>query len=79
MCARIMSTGRRMNNMNKVKLQQCESCRSLENQLVQQEAVLEWIEDILAGREVSEFALSFPVVLQIHDLVKSWEGKQWSE
>lgn len=40
----------------------------LTNKLVEQGAILECIEDILAGREVSDFALSYPMIRQIQDL-----------
>ncbi len=48
----------------------CKNCRELENQFILQGSILEGIEDILAGREVSDFVMSFPLVRWVYDLVK---------
>lgn len=40
------------------------------NEIVLANSMLEWIEDILDDKEVSEFAMSFPIVRQV------WELKQ---
>lgn len=42
--------------------------RELENAYIEQGAILEWIQMILDGKEVSEFALSYPIVRQVWDL-----------
>lgn len=42
--------------------------RSLENENILLNALLESIEEILDGKEVSDFILSFPVVKRVHDL-----------
>ena len=42
--------------------------RELENAYIEQGSILEWIQMILDGKEVSEFALSFPIVQQVWDL-----------
>ena len=42
--------------------------RALENAYIEQGSILEWIQMILDGKEVSEFALSFPIVQQVWDL-----------
>lgn len=46
-----------------------EIIRVLENQLVESNTVLEAISDLLDGKEVSDFMLSFPIVRQIDDLI----------
>lgn len=42
--------------------------RELENAYIEQGAILEWIQMILDGKEVSEFALSYTIVRQVWDL-----------
>lgn len=42
--------------------------RELENTYIEQGSILEWIQMILDGKEVSEFALSFLIVQQVWDL-----------
>lgn len=42
--------------------------RELENAYIVQGAILEWIQMILDGIEVSDFALSYPIVRQVWDL-----------
>jgi hypothetical protein len=42
--------------------------RELENAYIEQGAILEWIQRILDGIEVSDFALSYPIVRQVWDL-----------
>ncbi len=42
--------------------------RALENAYIEQGAILEWIQRILDGIEVSDFALSYPIVRQVWDL-----------
>ena len=55
--------------------EKCKRCNELMNEVVQQGAVLEWIDDILNGEEVSDFALSFPIVSRVHSMVKTLEGR----
>lgn len=47
-----------------------ETIRSLESQLVETNALLEAISDLLAGKGTSDFLLSFPVVRGVADLVE---------
>lgn len=47
--------------------------RGLENQLYLMGSQLEWIEAILDGKEVSDFAMSFPIVRRV------WELRQITE
>ena len=42
--------------------------RRMENDLVTALALLEWIQTVLDGKEVSDFALSFPIVREVSDL-----------
>lgn len=42
--------------------------RELESAYIEQGAILEWIQMILDGKEVSDFALSYPIVRQVWDL-----------
>lgn len=53
--------------MERVK---CLNCDKLENQLVLTKSLLEWIELILNNVEVSDFALSFPIVRRVYELKK---------
>ena len=46
----------------------CSRCEEQRNIIVHQGAILEWIMDVLYGREVSDFALSHPIVQQVYDL-----------
>jgi hypothetical protein len=41
-----------------------------ENQLIMANSLLEWIEMILNGEELADFALSFPIVRRVNDLKK---------
>ena len=43
--------------------------RAYENELVQANAMLESIEELLDGKEVSEFMESFPIVRKVSDLI----------
>ena len=43
--------------------------RELENALIQSNAMLEAIENILDGKEVSDFMLSFSIVRRVDDLM----------
>jgi len=43
--------------------------RDLENALVEQGSTLQWVQDVIEGHEVSEFAASFGVVRLVMDLV----------
>lgn len=45
--------------------------RELENAYVEVSAILEWVEAALTGREVSEFAESFPIVRLAMDTYSS--------
>ena len=42
--------------------------REIKSMLALAGSQLEWIEDILDGKEVSDFAMSFPVVRRVWDL-----------
>ena len=42
--------------------------RELKNAYIEQGAILEWIQAILDGKEVSDFALSYSIVRQVWDL-----------
>ena len=42
--------------------------RALENAYIEQGSILEWIQMILDGKEVSDFALSYSIVRQVWDL-----------
>jgi hypothetical protein len=44
--------------------------KALENAFVLDESILEWIEEVLNGKPVSEFALSFPIVRRVYDVKK---------
>lgn len=46
----------------------CKNCRELESALVMSNAILEWIQQVLDGEEVSDFGLSFPIVREVADL-----------
>ena len=46
-----------------------EKHRKLENEVILANSMLEAIEEILDGKEVSAFMLSFPLVRQIDDLM----------
>jgi len=56
--------------MDEIKAFKCKRCNRLANELVLQGSSLKWIEEILEGKEVSDFALSFPLVRRIRDLAK---------
>ncbi len=47
-----------------------DTIRGLENELIQSNAVLESIEELLDGKEVSDFMESFPVVRRVADLIR---------
>ncbi|MFH1952548.1 MAG: hypothetical protein ABIL06_13125 [Pseudomonadota bacterium] len=48
---------------------------TLENEIVMQGSVLESVEAILNGEEVSDFELSFPVVRRVMDIkLFGWDG-----
>ena len=60
---------------DKMKLEET-TCK-LENEVVQSNALLEAIEDILNGESTSDFMLSFPVVRRVEYLMiikNSYEG-----
>lgn len=52
-----------------------ETIRGLENEAVQANAMLEAIEEILDGKEVSDFMLSFGVIRRVADLVECMEAE----
>lgn len=45
-----------------------EKIRQLESALVQSNAILDWIQGVLDEDDVSDFALSFPIVREVLDL-----------
>ena len=61
-------------------MDECKSCkelkkkfRNVESQLIALGSILDWIEIILDGDEVSDFALSFPIVRRVWDMMNSKE------
>ena len=50
------------------KVNDKEKIRQLESALVQSNAILDWIQGVLDEDDVSDFALSFPIVREVLDL-----------
>ena len=46
-----------------------------ESQLILSCAIIEWIEAIVEGEEVNDFAMSFPIVREVYDLKKGDEER----
>lgn len=55
-----------------------EALRALQNQFTELMAVQTWIEEVVDGKEVCDFALSFPIVRKIVDLVARAKDKEES-
>ena len=54
------------------KYKECrKKCRALESQLILSCSIIEWIEAIIDGEKVDDFALSFPIVREVYNL-KEW-------
>lgn len=49
---------------------ECLSRGKIENELLLANALLEWIEMILDGEKLGDFALSFPIVRRVYDLTR---------
>lgn len=46
--------------------------RDQENKLIEIASRWEWMRDLLDGKEVSDFALSFPEVQKLDDIMRAW-------
>jgi len=44
--------------------------RSIENDYIEAMTILDWIEEVLDGNQVSELALSYPVVRKADDMMQ---------
>ena len=53
-----------------------EIIRGQQNELVQANAILESIDELISGKEVSAFMLSFPLVRNVSDIVYQLEQFQ---
>lgn len=53
-----------------------EIIRGQQNELVQANAMLESIDELISGKEVSDFMLSFPLVRNVSDIVYQLEQFQ---
>ena len=50
--------------------------RAMENAYILLGCQLEWIEDILDGKKVDDFALSFNIVRRVYDLKKAYDDEE---
>lgn len=52
-----------------------EILRQSDNEAIQANAILESIEELLDGKQASDFMLSFPIVRQIDDIMHRFKEK----
>jgi hypothetical protein len=57
-------------------MDQEELLRTYKNEIVTMGSIIEWIGDILDGKEVSDFGLSFPIVRRVYEQLS--KGKSHS-